>query len=97
MRSVRRKKMHTLFFNNSKVKVRLVTLLFSLFVLVFGAITYPIGLDPNADIFGLYADKDAGITRNVIIDKDGKIIMLTRLYDPQEFAQMTELINEILK
>ena len=40
MRSVRRKKMHTLFFNNSKVKVRLVTLLFSLFVLVFGAITY---------------------------------------------------------
>ncbi|MCU6768179.1 TlpA family protein disulfide reductase [Barnesiella propionica] len=60
-------------------------------------VTYPIGLDPNADIFGLYADKDAGITRNVIIDKDGKIIMLTRLYDPQEFAQMTELINEILK
>lgn len=40
MRSVRRKKTHTLFFNNSKVKVRLVTLLFSLFVLVFGAITY---------------------------------------------------------
>ena len=60
-------------------------------------VTYPIGLDPNADIFGLYADKDAGITRNVIIDKDGKIQMLTRLYDPQEFAQMTELINEILK
>ena len=60
-------------------------------------VTYPIGLDPNADIFGLYADKDAGITRNVIIDKDGKILMLTRLYDPQEFAQMTELINEILK
>lgn len=40
MRSVRRKKMHTLFFNNSKVKVRFMTLLFSLLVLVFGAITY---------------------------------------------------------
>ena len=40
MRSVRRKKIHTLFFNNSKVKVRFMTLLFSLFVLVFGAITY---------------------------------------------------------
>lgn len=40
MRSVRRKKIHTLFFNDSKVKVRFMTLLFSLFVLVFGAITY---------------------------------------------------------
>ena len=37
MRSGRRKKTHTLFFNNSKVKVRLVTLLFSLFVLVYGS------------------------------------------------------------
>jgi len=44
-------------------------------------ITYPIGLDPNADIFALYADRKAGITRNVIIDKTGKIVMLTRLFN----------------
>ena len=59
-------------------------------------VTYPIGLDPNADIFGLYAEKDAGITRNVIIGKDGKIVMLTRLYDPQEFVEMTQLIDKLL-
>ena len=42
-------------------------------------ITYPIGLDKGADIFALYAFREAGITRNVIIDKSGKIVMLTRL------------------
>lgn len=42
-------------------------------------ITYPIGLDPHADIFALYAVRKAGITRNVIIDKSGKIVLLTRL------------------
>lgn len=60
-------------------------------------VTYPIGLDPNANIFGLFADKNAGITRNVIIDKDGKIAMLTRLYDPEEFEQMVRLIDNLLK
>ena len=59
-------------------------------------ITYPIGLDPNADIFALYADRKAGITRNVIIDKNGKIVMLTRLYDPKEFAEMCQLIDTLL-
>lgn len=59
-------------------------------------ITYPLGLDPKGDIFGLYAEKDAGITRNVIIDKDGRIAMLTRLYDPVEFAEMVQLINKLL-
>ncbi|MDR2927441.1 MAG: TlpA family protein disulfide reductase [Cytophagaceae bacterium] len=60
-------------------------------------ITYPIGLDPNADIFGLYADKKAGVTRNVIIDKTGKIVMLTRLYNEPEFNRMVEMINKLLK
>lgn len=60
-------------------------------------VTYPIGLDPKADIFGLYAEKDAGITRNVIIGKDGKIVMLTRLYDPAEFAEMVKVIDGLLQ
>lgn len=59
-------------------------------------ITYPIGLDPNADIFAKYADRKAGITRNVIIGTDGKIVMLTRLYDEEEFASMVNKIEELL-
>lgn len=58
-------------------------------------VTYPIGMDPNADIFGLYAKKEAGITRNVIIDRDGRIVMLTRLFDQEEFNRMVNLLNEM--
>lgn len=60
-------------------------------------ITYPIGLDPKAHIFMLYAQKEAGITRNVIIDKNGKIVMLTRLYNEEEFQKMTHLIDSLLE
>jgi peroxiredoxin len=59
-------------------------------------ITYPIGLDPKADIFALYAKREAGITRNVIIDKTGRIVMLTRLYDEAEFKKMTNKIDSML-
>lgn len=60
-------------------------------------ITYPLALDPNADIFGLYALKEAGVTRNVIIDKSGKIVYLTRLYNREEFDAMKAKIEELLK
>lgn len=56
------------------------------------AISYPLALDPGADIFGLYADKEAGVTRNVIIDRSGKIVFLTRLFDREEFDQMKKVI-----
>lgn len=59
-------------------------------------VTYPIGLDPKAGIFELYAEKDAGITRNIIIGKDGRIVMLTRLYDPEEFKEMVKVIDNLL-
>lgn len=59
-------------------------------------VTYPIGLDPKADIFGSYADKQAGITRNIIIDRDGKIVMLTRLFKLEEFKEMVEVIDSLL-
>ncbi|MCG8579977.1 MAG: TlpA family protein disulfide reductase [Bacteroidales bacterium] len=59
-------------------------------------ITYPMGLDDNADIFGLYADKKAGVTRNVLIDKEGKIIFLTRLFNKDEFAALVKRIGEEL-
>lgn len=56
------------------------------------AVTYPLALDPGADIFGLFAQKEAGVTRNVIIDRSGKIIFLTRLYKKEEFDQMKMIV-----
>lgn len=58
--------------------------------------TYPIALDPNADVFGLFSLKRAGVTRNVIIDKDGRIAFLTRLYKPEEFDNMKKVIEYLL-
>jgi peroxiredoxin len=55
-------------------------------------VTYPLALDPGADIFGLFASKEAGVTRNVIIDRKGKIIFLTRLYEREEFDKMKNVI-----
>lgn len=55
-------------------------------------ITYPLALDPAADIFALYAVREAGVTRNVIIDRSGKIIFLTRLFEREEFNKMKEII-----
>ncbi|MFQ6613558.1 MAG: TlpA disulfide reductase family protein [Fidelibacterota bacterium] len=59
-------------------------------------ITYPLGLDPGAEIFGLFADKESGVTRNVIVDRKGIIVMLTRLYDEAEFQAMVKKIGELL-
>lgn len=59
-------------------------------------VTYPLTLDPDGERFALFCDKGAGVTRNIILDRTGKIIMLTRLYDEAEFASMVKLINEEL-
>jgi len=60
-------------------------------------ITYPLAPDPGAEVFSLYAKKEAGITRNVIIDQEGKIVFLTRLYEEKEFKTMIETINKLLQ
>ena len=60
-------------------------------------VTYPLALDPGADIFGLFALKEAGVTRNVIIDRQGKIAFLTRLYDREEFDLMKKAIFALTK
>ena len=59
-------------------------------------VTYPLALDPGADHFAKYADRKAGITRNVLIDKTGKIVMLTRLYNEEEFTTLCKKIDEML-
>lgn len=55
-------------------------------------VSYPLALDPGADIFGLFADKKAGVTRNIIIDREGRIIFLTRLFERLEFDEMKDVI-----
>ena len=52
-------------------------------VIAFGkstGVTYPLGLDPGADIF----------------DKEGRIVKLTRLYNPEEFASLVKEIDGML-
>ena len=58
--------------------------------------TYPLALDPGADIFGLFADKKSGVTRNVVIDHSGKIVFLTRLFDEKEYKEMIQVIKKLI-
>jgi len=60
-------------------------------------IAYPLAIDPNADVFGIFADKKAGVTRNVIIDQKGKIVFMTRLFKESEFKEMVKVIGLLLK
>lgn len=56
-------------------------------------VTYPLTLDLEGKTFELFCAKGAGVTRNIILDREGKIIMLTRLFDEAEFNKMVETIN----
>jgi len=60
-------------------------------------VTYPLALDPKGGIFYQFAEKNAGVTRNVIVDKTGKIVYMTRLYKEEEFQEMKKVIAELLK
>lgn len=59
-------------------------------------ITYPMAIDPGGSHFSQFAHPKSGVTRNVVIDKKGKIVFLTRLYDQAEFDEMKRVINELL-
>ena len=58
--------------------------------------TYPIAMDSNGDVFASYALRGAGITRNILIDRDGKIVMLTRKFEEAEFKALVEKIDAML-
>ena len=58
--------------------------------------TYPMALDPGAEIFAQFAKKRSGVTRNVVIDKEGNIAFLTRLFDQKEFNAMKHKIEDLL-
>lgn len=60
-------------------------------------VTYPLALDPGADLFAKFALRESGITRNVLVDRDGKIVMTTRLYNEKEFQKLVKKIDSLLK
>lgn len=60
-------------------------------------VTYPFAFDPEGRIFDLFAVHDAGITRNVLIDKEGTIVLRTRLFDEEAFAGLVEKIADLLQ
>ncbi len=57
-------------------------------------ISYPLALDPGGDIFNLFAAKNSGVTRNVVINQTGEIIFLTRLFDKDEYQEMLRVIEK---
>lgn len=60
-------------------------------------ISYPVALDLGAEIFSKYAHANSGVTRNVIINREGKIIFLTRLFNIDEFEAMKKVIEDELE
>lgn len=60
-------------------------------------ITYPLALDLDGSIFNKFTVPNAGVTRNIIIDKEGKIAFMTRLFKEKEFKEMVGVIGELLE
>ena len=60
-------------------------------------VTYPIALDPGAETYVKYAERTSGITRNILIDRNGRIIKLTRLYKPDEFKALADAVEKELE
>ncbi len=59
-------------------------------------VTYPIALDTDKKLFYQFARPKAGVTRNIVIDKEGEVVFLTRLFDPVEFDAMKSKISTLL-
>ena len=55
--------------------------------------TYPIALDLDGSLFALFAGPKQGVTRNIVIDKTGKIVFLTRLFEIEEFQEMVKVLE----
>jgi len=60
-------------------------------------VSYPLALDLDGKIFYSFAAPEAGVTRNIIVDKTGKIVFMTRLYKEEEFNEMKKVIEKLLK
>lgn len=60
-------------------------------------VTYPFTIDSDGSMFESFTLPKAGVTRNIVLDKNGKIIFLSRLYEEKEFAEMIQIIDSELK
>jgi len=60
-------------------------------------ISYPLALDANGSVFEKFTVPNAGVTRNIIIDRNGTIVFLTRLFKEEEFNRMKEVIDKLLR
>ena len=58
--------------------------------------TYPMLLDEKGDAFASYALRKSGVTRNVLIDRDGRIVKLTRRFVEPEFNDLVATIDSLL-
>ena len=59
-------------------------------------VTYPFTIDSDGSLFEKFTLPKSGVTRNIVLNKQGKIIFLSRLYEPKEFQEMIDVIeNEI--
>jgi len=56
-------------------------------------VTYPFAIDSDGSIFESFTLPKAGVTRNIVLDRSGKIIFLSRLYNPKEFNEMVDVIQ----
>lgn len=60
-------------------------------------VTYPICLDPGGTLFSAITVPKAGVTRNVVVDKQGQIAFLTRLFDEAEFEAMLAAVEGLME
>ena len=57
--------------------------------------TFPMGLDADRTIYDQYASNY--IPRNFLIDQEGKVVMATVGYEPEEFESLIAKIDEMTK
>jgi peroxiredoxin len=60
-------------------------------------VTYPVCLDPGGALFAEVTVPKAGVTRNVVVDREGNIAFLTRLFDEAEFEAMITAVDTLLE
>lgn len=59
-------------------------------------ISYPIAPDPGGKLFYSIAAPKSGVTRNVVVNDQGEIAFLTRLFEAEEFSKMIEVVENLV-
>ena len=59
-------------------------------------VTYPLCLDPGGTLFSAVTMPKAGVTRNVVVNREGNIAFLTRLFAEAEFDAMIDAVDTLM-